>query len=179
MHSLADLVGKPVVDGSGKEIAIVDGLNITLVDYRIYLRITGPAMENIRGRREEFVPLAEVNDIGEDAITLYKDAPGIAKTIRGLDMENRDSYRLRELIGMPVVDFDDKTIGTVKNVGVSEEGRKPYYVIAGERIEKIRGRDEELLPFIEVDSIQDTVKIDLSYDTLSRKIKERSIRGPW
>lgn len=178
MHFLADLAGKQVMDGSGKPIATVDGLNITLVDYRIYLRISGPAMENIRGRREEFIPLAEVNEIG-DAITLYKDFPNIAKTIGGLDMEQRDSYRLNELVGMPVVDFDDKTIGAIKDVGISEEGRKPYYVISGERIKKIRGRDEERLPFIEVDSVQDSVKIDLSYDTLARKIKERSTRGPW
>ncbi|MFH1722141.1 MAG: PRC-barrel domain-containing protein [Candidatus Altiarchaeota archaeon] len=178
MHFLKDLIGKNVKDGAKKDIALVDGLNITLIDYKVYLRMTGGEIKEIRGREEEFLAMEEVNEIG-DEITLYKDLKNLISTIKKLEIEKKDSYRISQLIGMDVIDFDDKHIGTINNVGISEEGRKPYYIVEGPKIEKIRGNKEETLPFIEVDSIQNSVKIDLPYDTLSKKIRERSTRGPW
>ncbi|MFC2154836.1 PRC-barrel domain-containing protein [Candidatus Altiarchaeota archaeon] len=178
MHYLKDLVGKTVLDGARKEIAVADGLNITLIDYRVYLRLKGETLEQIRGRTEEFILLNEVDEIGTE-ITLYKELKKLKKTIKETDIDTKESYRLNRLIGMDVISFDDIKIGTVKDIVLSEEGRKPFYTVEGPRIEKIRGKREEVLPLIEADHIQDSIKIDLAYDTLARKIREGLRRGPW
>lgn len=171
MHLLGELMGKKVMDGASKDIAVADGLNITLPHFYVYLRVKGGDLAKIRGRVNEFIQVSEIDVIDED-IHLYKDLSTLTHLIRNTDMEAEEAYRAKELTGLDVISTDNVKIGVVSNIGLSKERRKLFFLVEGPRIEKIRGNKHESLKLDEVVKIRSYIKIRLSYDDYVNEVKK-------
>ncbi|MFH1788581.1 MAG: PRC-barrel domain-containing protein [Candidatus Altiarchaeota archaeon] len=171
MHLLNELVGKRIIDGADNEIAVAEGLNITLPHFYVYLRAKGGELANIRGRLNEFIQVNEIDVIDED-IHLYKDLKALTHLIRSVDMESEEAYRVRELIGLDVISSDDMKIGTVSDIGLSKERRKLFFIVSGQRVEEIRGNPTERVKLDEVIKIRNYVKIGIPFSEYVYSIKK-------
>ena len=171
MHLIGELTGKKIIDGAGKEIAVADGLNITLPHYYVYLRVKGGELAKIRGRVNEFIQVNEIDVIDKD-VHLYKDLKTLIHLIRSIDMESEEAYRAKELIGLDVVSADDVKIGVVSDIGLSKERRKLFFIVGGERVQKIRGNQTERVKLDEVIKIRNYVKISQPFNEYVYEVKK-------
>lgn len=171
MHLFDELVGKKIVDGADRSIAVAEGLNITLPHFYVYLRAKGGKLSKVRGRMNEFIPVNEIDVIDED-IHLYKDLKTLIHLIRSVDMESEEAYRARELIGLDVISSDDVKIGTVSDIGLSKERRKLFFIVTGPRVEGIRGNSSERVKLDEVFKIRNYVKIGVPFNEYVYSVKK-------
>lgn len=179
MYLYRDLVGKKVLDAADEEVAVVDEVELNTYDYQAYMRLKGGSrLAKVRGHQIEFIPVWEVDKIGED-IHLDKGREDLQRIFRTTE-EKREYiqfFKANRLIGMKVISRDDQDIGTIVDVGVNEFSGRPFYFVEGPRIKAIFGRDREALPFFEVDRIQDAVRIDMDVSALAHEIREDGERG--
>ena len=171
MYSFRELIGKKVFSGANEEVGVVEGLNITLPEHHVYLEIGGMKMLEIRGQYHEFIPIKDVEKFN-GGVFLYKNFSSLGEMIKKVHMESNESYNAETLIGMGVISSDNKEVGTIADIIISNERMKPFYVLEGPKIEGIRGSRRELLPFLTVESIRFFVKIDVSFDYLAQRLKQ-------
>jgi len=175
MYSLEEILGKKIIDGSGIEIGVLDGLNLTYFEYRIpevYLRVEGGRLIDIRGRKREFIPSEEIDVLGEE-IQLYKDFNSLAKVIKGVDFKDHDTYRGMELIGLKVTSSDRRELGIVSDIVLGRKYKDVFLMIEGKTIKDIRGNMNEKVSFSDVMEIKSgEILIDLEYDALKQRIRE-------
>lgn len=174
MYYLNDLLGKRVVDGADNELGEVDGLNIVLSRSRatdVYLRVEGDQMLPIRGRRTEFIPLNEIDEIEED-IHIYKEINTLSKTIKEIDMEHEQAYRAKELIGLSVIGSEGKDIGKVKDIGIGRNREKAFLIVEGSKVKDIRGNPSEAIALYEVTEIDEEIIIKIPYSGIAHELRK-------
>jgi sporulation protein YlmC with PRC-barrel domain len=170
MISLIDIIGKIVLDPGGIELGVVDDVEISFPRHNTYLRVKGEKLRDVRGRLEEFIPINEVDRIG-DVIHLYKDFKALGEVIKKVEMSSKETYIASRLMGMTVLSLDSEEIGRIADLLVTKDKWKLFYVVEGPKVKGLRGNLRETLPFYEVDSIGECVKIDLAYGDLAKKIR--------
>ena len=158
-----------MLDSGGLELGVVDDVEISFPRHSIYLRVKGEKLRDVRGRLEEYIPINEADRIG-DVIHLYKDFKALSEVIKKVEMSSKETYITSRLIGMTVVSIDHEEIGKIADLLVTKDKWKLFYVVEGPKVKKLRGNLRETLPFYEVDSIDECVKIDLSYGDLAKKL---------
>jgi sporulation protein YlmC with PRC-barrel domain len=171
MIPLGDILRKKVVEAGGRELGVADGMRITISDYQGYLRVRGDPMLDCRGHIEEYIPLNEVDRI-DDKVHLLKTKKELCEIIKDFDIESMETHNASNLLGMRVVDSLNKEIGNLTDIIIMPDEWKLYYIIKGPEVEKIRGHKKELLPLFEIDKITSSIKIDLTYEDLAKKIIE-------
>ncbi|GEM_PF-1775382 len=171
MSNLQDFVEKKLIDGAGKEIGTVQGLNVTLPDYRIYLRVMGGKIREVRGRMLEFIPVSEIDSIGEE-ITLYNDFRSLKSYVKDINMENEESHKLMDLIGLEVKTSDEQILGKVIEIEFNKIDKKLFLIVAGGKAEHIWVKGRLKLPFQEIIEINEYLKTELEYPTLKKRIEE-------
>jgi len=169
MHLLNEIVGKKVVDVSGKELGILDGLILVFPRRSLYMVVHGDAITKFRGNLSELIPANEIEVI-ESSIHLLKTFEGLKAVITARDISSRDVVRVNGLIKLSVECSDGVKVGTITNIALSEERMELYLILEGSNIKKIRGHDREAISLREVDSIGNNVKIDLPYNALVEEI---------
>ncbi len=169
MHLLNEFIGKLVVDVSGKELGILDGLILVFPRRNLYMTVQGEAITKFRGNLSELIPVDEIEMI-EESIHLLKTFEGLKAAITARVIPSRDVVRVNGLVNLSVECSDGVAVGHITNVALSEERMELYLILEGENIKKIRGHEREAISLREVDSIGNNVKIDLPYNALVEEI---------
>lgn len=168
MYHLSDLVGKTVVDGADVEIGEVDGLNVTYsVRFRtphIHFRVKGEKIISLRGRKTEFIPLNEIDEI-EECVHLYKEFDTISKIIKGIHMEDEETYRVKEFIGMDVVDSTGAEVGVVRDAAIGRERKRLFLIVEGPRVKDIWSKHKKAIAFDNVKRIDEEIMLNGSYSS--------------
>jgi sporulation protein YlmC with PRC-barrel domain len=169
MHLLDNIIGKKVVDVSGAELGIFDGLILVLPKRNLYMTIRGDRVLAFRGNVSELIPANEIEVIA-DSIHLLKTFEGLKAAITMREVSSSDVVRVNGLVGLSVKSSDGLTVGNITNIGLSEERMELYVILEGENVKKMRGHDKEAISLREIDSIGNNVKIDIPYNKLVEEI---------
>jgi sporulation protein YlmC with PRC-barrel domain len=169
MHLLNEIVGRTVVDVSGEELGVLDGLILVFSRRSLYMVVHGEAITKFRGNLTELIPVNEIEVI-EHSIHLFKTFEGLKAAITARDISSRDVVRVNGLVNMSVECSDGVAVGNITNIALSEERMELYLILEGSNIKKMRGHDREAISLREIDSIGNNVKIDLPYNALVEEI---------
>ncbi|MBU0762969.1 MAG: hypothetical protein KKD39_08075 [Candidatus Altiarchaeota archaeon] len=158
-----------MVDVSGRELGIFDGLILVLPNRNLYMTIRGDKMLPIHGNVSELIPANEIEVITE-YIHLLKTFEGLTAAIKIRDISSSDVIRLNGLIGLSVKSSDELTVGIITNIALSEERMELYLILEGKNIKKMRGNDKEAISLKEIETIGNNVKIDIPYTKLVEEV---------
>lgn len=168
---MTSICGKPVFDGAGKELGVLEGLEFDVSETATFLRITGDQLLKIRGRRSEFVPLAEI-DYVDEKVQLYKDLKSLKPVIQNIDMSQKKSYRVKDLVGMTVEEFNHDEIGVLRDVSFTKDSDEVQMIVEGERLAEIAGQPRAEIPISTVMSVTKSIQLQFDYETLKKRISE-------
>lgn len=83
----------------------------------------------------------------------------------------------KRLQGFKVYDVNDDFIGTIAEIVIECNQGKEYLLIFGERLKKIRGRDSELLPANEVQTVGQQVHLYKPFSAIKETIQNQHPYG--
>lgn len=172
MNLVSKMIGQRVVDVSGQELGVFDGLILVLPRRILYMTIKGDKMLTIRGNISELIPANEIEVIAE-SIHLLKTLEDLKASIQIREISSDDVVRVNGLMGMSVQSSDEITVGNITNIALSEERMELYIILEGSNIMKIRGHFKEAISLREIDTIANNVTIDIPYNKLVEEIMLR------
>ena len=165
MYRLKDIKGKPVLDGGGVKLGIVQDIVVTLPDYVAYLVVKGEELKKIRGRLIEYIPVPEISAINEE-VTLYKNIRELGEDISVINMQELEEYSCGRICGKKVTSLDGKTLGEINEIGLGENLKKILINL------KISEGETVKVEFNMVDAVKEDVKLNYNSFDLKKKISE-------
>jgi sporulation protein YlmC with PRC-barrel domain len=172
MKYLIDVLDKPVVDGAGKKLGVLKGLDLDLSSALVYLRVSGDLLLDIRGRNTEFIALSEIDYADDKEIHLYKSLKELKKDVLKTGMNQEQNYRAQDLVGKEVRTTSGEVIGVMSDLAVAEDFNDGYLVVKGPKIREIQGNDSEQFHLDNFLTVDKGIVINHDYDTLAKRVRE-------
>lgn len=171
MKYLSEIIGKKVYDVNNSMMGVAEDFEISLSEDKVFLRVKGDRLKDIRGRKLEFLPIREI-DYVKDGVYLYKTMQDLKEIVEKIYISTAPSYNCGDLIGRYVTSNDEK-IGRVADFGIDTPANEVVMLVEGQKIEEIRGEKREKIPVIEIIQITNNIRLQYDFDTLSKRIKEK------
>ena len=164
MFRAGQLIGRSVMDGAEEKIGTLEGLAVVRPGNQLYLVVEGDRVLEIRGRRKEFIPSSKTSEIGRLGVYLTPSFAELGQDVKKIDLEGKKIYRFKNLVGLSVIDYDQRQVGEVTDMLINLEGNRPQLLVKGGWVKAMRGNDEEPVDFIDIDSVSNVVKLDINIE---------------